>query len=645
MDVHLKELFERFHLQFGSGPGLGPGSGTCLLKTDGISPNFIKSLFRAAAALYRTDPWKRLRPAHLLGIRVGKDSDWPGKKHPFPCVQFVGGDGGDLGFHMFRSENDALTMTGSIDTVKVPNLEVLRVNYEREGLMGLSNRRMVRALSLEASGTDRDRDRDGDGDRYPSVDVAFCTSKGEVRFRNPSVEELRFVYGFMKAVALVHPLLNEDKESVPKWSRLIAFEAFIETVDVEWPPEMARGWDIVAVTVSHPPGQAYDEKGTASTPTPTTKYGNEFVDVKLLNWGGVGMMMLMMMRQCAMCDKEVHSEQLVTCGRCRGLVYCGSACQRQHWKEAHKSSCGLYKAMMEREEELALNIFKFPCSIENPCKWLESVGLHQKGMWRRKCNCCSHCPFGLLPVKGGLSDSWGGLDDEEYPPDIPFHGLIRDGMSTPVLLSSWSEYYNLRSLPLSSPVAAILSYPLTVYYILMALNISSKNLLLKGKEVVVHYLGPQGELDWMPAFAEIGHLLNGLGNLQIVMVGPDVPTELSGTMSGISSRMRVNFVRGLYQEEATYLPSPHLVIALNGGLESYATWGDALDLIKSMNVPSFFTDQTELACSSAKQVLRGAGLHITHPMTPNPFRSPVRNQGPSSNLPSYINCFVLGVNT
>ncbi|KAK9151795.1 hypothetical protein Syun_010104 [Stephania yunnanensis] len=637
MDAHLKDLFDRFHLQFGSGPGLGPGSGTCLLKIDGLSPNFIKSFYRAAAALYRTDPWKRLRPAHLLGIRVGKDSDWPGKKQPFPCAQFVGGDGGDLGFHMFRSQNDALTMTGSIQTVRVPNSEVLRVNYERESLMGLSNRRMVRALSLEAS-----------SDRYPSVDVAYCTSKGEVRFRNPSVEELRFVYGFMKAVALVHPLLVEDKDSAPKWSRFLGFEAFIETVDVEWPPEMARGWDIVAVTLSCPPRQAYEDKGTSaaagSTPTKYSVGGvpkDDIVDLKL-NWGSVGKMM--MMRQCAMCEEEVvHSEELVSCGRCRALVYCGSACQRRHWKEAHKSSCGLYKAMMEREEELALKIFTFPCSIEDPCKWLESVGLHHKGMWRRKCNCYSHCPFGLLPGKGGLSDSWGGIDDEEYPPDIPFHG--QDGMSSPVLLSSWSEFYNLRSLPLSSPVAAILSYPLTVSYILMALNISSKNLLLKGKEVVVHYLGPEGELDWMAAFAEIGHLLNGLGNLQIVMVGPEVPTELSGTMSGISSRMRVNFVRGLYQEEATYLPSPHLVIALNGGLESYATWGGALDLIKSRNVPTFFTDQTELACSSAKQVLRGAGLHITHPMTPNPFRSPVRNHGLSSNLPSYSNCFVLGVNT
>lgn len=149
----------------------------------------------------------------------------------------------------------------------------------------------------------------------------------------------------------------------------------------------------------------------------------------------------------------------------------------------------------------------------------------------------------------------------------------------------------------------------------------------------------------MPAFAEISHLLNGSGNIHIVMVGPEVPTNLSGTTSGISSRVRVNLVRGIYQEEATYLPSPHVIVALNCGLDSHMSWGGALELIKSSSVPAFFTEQSEISCGNAKQVFRGAGLHITHPVTPNPFRSPVKMQGTSSNLPSYSNGFILGVNT
>ncbi|KAK2974809.1 hypothetical protein RJ640_005593 [Escallonia rubra] len=629
MDAHLKNVFARFQEQYGSGPGLGPGSATRLKKVEGANDAVIRSLYRGAAALYRTGPWKRLRPGHLFGVRVGKDTDWSGNKQPFSCVQFIGGDGGDLGFYMFRSENDAKKMMGARETIRVPNVELLRVTYEVESLMFPSHRKLIKTLALEASGNDR----------FPVIDIARCTSSYELKFRNPSFEELRFVYAIMRAISLMHPLLQQDHNSAPKWSRVVCFEPFIETVDVQWPPEMAKGNELVAVTVSHPPGQGYEEKAIAVA---NSTFTNNIEPLKEETSADLNVNLNGILRQCSVCEKQVHGEQSICCNHCRAVNYCSPICQKQDWKETHKSTCGLYKVMMEREEELAMKIFMFSCSAEQPCKWLESLNLHQKGMWRRKCSCYSHCPYGLLPIKGDLWDSWGGLDYNEYPQDTPFP---RDGMSSPILLSGWSEYYNLRSLPFSSAVADILSHALTVYYILTALSISSKNLLLKGKEVIVHYLGPEGELDWMPAFAEISHLLNGMGNIQIVMVGPGVPTNLSGTTSGISSRVRMNLVRGVYQEESTYLPSPHVIVALNCGLECYPTWGGALDLVKSMGVPAFFTDQSEISCANVKQVLRSAGLHITHPVTPNPFRSPVRSHGSSTNFPSYSNCFVLGVNT
>lgn len=630
MDVHLKNLLGRYHEQFGSGPGLGPGSATCLLKVEGISPNFIKSIYKASAALYRTEPWKRLRPNHLLSIGVGKDSDWPNKKQPFPCCQLIGGDGGDLGLHLFRSESDALKMTSPRETLKVPNIEILRVIYEPEELMFLPNKRMVKSLNLEVSGEDR----------YPVVDVARCDSSGVVRFRYPTLEELRFVYGVMRAVLLVHPLLeesyNNNNNNGIKWTKTIDFEPFVETVDVHFPPEMGKSKnnDLVAVTVSYPPGHGYGEK-IRSSPilSPTKLLGHKeeaFVDFKSR--------VSILFRQCIMCDKEVNNDQYIICNHCRGIVYCSALCQKQHWKEVHKSTCGLFKAMMDREDELAMNAFVFPTLVDDPCQWLESLGIHQKGMWRRKCKCYSHLPFGLLQITGEIWDSWGGLEDDEYPRDS------HEGFSTPVVLSGWLEYYNLRYLPLSSPVADILSHPLTIYYILTALNITTKNLLFKGNEVIVHYLGPEGELDWMPAFAELNNLLNGTGNLLIIMIGPSVPNNLSGTSLGISSQVRVNFVKGLYQEQAAYLSLPNVVIGLNCGLEDYSSWGGALDLIKSRGVSAFFTDQTEISCANAKQVIRGAGLRITYPVTPNPFRSPLRKYGASNNLPSYSNGFVLGVN-
>ncbi|MCD7453231.1 hypothetical protein HAX54_020174 [Datura stramonium] len=415
-------------------------------------------------------------------------------------------------------------MTGPRETIRVPNVEVLRVTYELDSVMLPSNKRFVMSLALEVS--------------------------------------------VMKGAALLHLCFSK---------------------------EMAKGNDLVAVTISYPPGRGYQEMYSSSSSS--------------------------------------RPPSILKCQRAETIADVKSnaafALQKQHWKEEHKDVCRLYRAMMEREEELAMKIFTFACSAEQPCKWLESLGIHQKGMWRRKCSCYSHYPYGLLPIPGGLWDSWGGLDENEYPHDSPFHNHFRDGISSSILLSGWLEYYNLRSLPLTSPVADILSHPLTVYYILTALSISSKNLLLKNKEVVLHYLGPEGELDWMTAFAEIGHLLHGMGNIQIIMVGPEVPTNLSGTTSGIGSRVRVNLVRGLYQDEANYLPAPHIIVALNCGLGNYSSWGGALDLINSMKIPAYFTNESELSCLNGKQVLRSAGLHISYPVTPNPFRSPVRIFGNS----------------
>ncbi|KAL1560106.1 hypothetical protein AAHA92_10365 [Salvia divinorum] len=252
MDEHLKNLFGRFREQFGSGPGLGPGSGTCLMKIDGVDPPFIKSLYKAAASLYRTDPWRRLRPGHLFGVKVGKDRDWYGRRQPFPCIQFIGGDGGDLGIHMFRSPEDARKSTGGRETIRVGNVELFRVTYEVESLMFASNKRMIKCLGLESSGEDR----------FPVFDVVRCRPSGELEFRNPTFEELRFCCGVLMAAALVHPLLEEDGGGAPSYARTAAFQPLIETVDVQWPAEFSKGTDLVAVTISHPPNHGYQEKIT-----------------------------------------------------------------------------------------------------------------------------------------------------------------------------------------------------------------------------------------------------------------------------------------------------------------------------------------------------------------------------------------------
>lgn len=622
MDAHLKELFGLFQQQFGSTAGQGAGSGSSLMKIEGISGAFIKAIFRAAAALHRSNPWNRYRSTHMFGIKVGKDSDWHGGKQVFSCFQFVGGAGnGDLGFNAFRSEEDANANGGSSKQIKfVPQNGFLRVVFRSEAEISPANRRMIRTLGLEIAGL---------SNYFPVIDVVYSVSDQLPLFRNPELEELRWLYACMRALVQIHPMLKEnDKHGV--------FEDFIQSVDVQWPADDPKAWEIVSVRISYPPKSGQEQ---VNLPPKLAENSEDYSMDEHVNW--------IVPRQCAMCLKEVQADMAPRCSRCKAVIYCGHPCQKRHWKDAHRSSCELYRAMMEREEELELKVFVFSCLLEHPCKWLDSVGLHKKGMWRRLCKCHHHCPFGLLPPPegGGLAGAWG-VEHGKYPPDSPLPGYIgRESTSSMVLLSGWAEYYGLRSLPLTSPVAALLTFPLTLYHILTALSISAKNLLAKGREVVVHYLGPEGELDWMSAFSEIGHLLCGSGSLHIVMVGPEVPSSLSGSVSAVGNKMKVTLVQGLYQEEAHYLPSPQVIVALNCGLEAYDSWKGALELIKTLGVTAYFTDDSELPCANAKQILRAAGLQISYPVTPNPFRSPLRNQTPSSNLPSFSNGFVFGVNS
>ncbi|KAJ3670439.1 hypothetical protein LUZ60_010763 [Juncus effusus] len=625
MEAQLKDLFSRIHQQFGTGPGLGTGTGTCLLKVNDLSPSFIKSIYKALAAMYRTDPWKRVRPNNLFGFRVGKDSDLSAKRQLYPCAQFIGGDGGDLGIHLFKSEQDGLRVTGLMESKFVPNVEVLRVVFEKEALLFGVNKRMVCSLSLEGSGSEK---------YYPIVDVARCDSKGGgIRFRDPNLEELRYLYAFIKAITLVHPLLQIQEND--KNEKSAKFEAFIETVDVDFPAELAG--EIVAVTISYPPNQTYEEKQSISKFSNSNSSPIKYLEPPKEEEEFLGV------RKCELCEKSIQIDQTLSCARCKSVIYCGPTCQKNHWKEAHKNLCALYKSMMDREEELILKIFKFNFVVENPCKWLESMGLHKKGIWRRICACFNHYPFGLLPINNNDNfEIWGGLDGREIPSN---NTLYKTGNSNPGFLSSWSEYYNIRNLPLSSPVSVILSHPLTIYYILTTLVISTKNRLIKGKDVILHYLGPAVELDWLQTFCEMAHLLNGSGNLKIYMIGPEIPTNLIGLVPNLTNKLRINLVRGLYQDQFTNLPSPHLIIGLNCDLESCSSWNGVIGVIKGINVPAFFTEKSEILCGNAKRVLRKSGLNLSHPVGPNPFRSPLREKMGSNNLPCFSNGFIFGVNT
>nr|CAD1819237.1 unnamed protein product [Ananas comosus var. bracteatus] len=158
MDAHLKPLFALYHEQFGLGPGLGPGPGTCLLSpsSDSAAPPPPRRSSAPLPRRRRAPPHRPLAPApppapprrpRRPRLRLGRQAP------ALPCAHFVGGDGGDLGLHLFRSETDALRIAGARDTKLLPNSELFRVIYQTHSLLSPSNKKMIASLSLESSGT------------------------------------------------------------------------------------------------------------------------------------------------------------------------------------------------------------------------------------------------------------------------------------------------------------------------------------------------------------------------------------------------------------------------------------------------------------------------------------------------------------
>ncbi|KAH7435674.1 hypothetical protein KP509_06G074800 [Ceratopteris richardii] len=238
------------------------------------------------------------------------------------------------------------------------------------------------------------------------------------------------------------------------------------------------------------------------------------------------------------------------------------------------------------------------------------------------------------------------------------------------LLRSWADYYRWRGLPLDSPVAILLHYPLTLYYSLqlMASKIAVNDLLSKGT-LRVHYLGPKQELDQIEIFAELSALF-GIDHIHIDFVGPDVPsfrnlTELqltsfakcsdgdckckSAPNNGVRNflvniKMWKGLYHDVYEELAEGFP-PDIIFAPNAGLAAFSSWIPTLKLIKGLQSPTVFTDFCEeastLACKCIQEVLE---CQLIVPMQINPFRQPMTPSCKVMELPTYSNCFVFGIN-
>ncbi|TVU39210.1 hypothetical protein EJB05_12618, partial [Eragrostis curvula] len=374
------------------------------------------------------------------------------------------------------------------------------------------------------------------------------------------------------------------------------------------------------------------------------------------------------------------------CGICGAVAYCSRAHQILHWR-VHREECERLAKQMSRVDMLSQ--FPFTFSMEPPaqnhafptrCFFLQSMKLHQKGLWKPECTCG--------PEVASLEDlsnaaEWN-LKSSLCPCTEPENHV-------PASLSSWEGYYHWRFLPLDSPVAVLLhwvkSVPLTLYHCLQLSHFQSSRSDLD--TLCIHYLvtdfatfittvfeGPEKELLQLAVFGELRALFPGV-HVHIDLVGPTVPKSRDGEVVSIpryahcsdescccksgsedltSSPVTLKLWKGFYHERyrdimkvfltVTFLlnSNPHLIFAPNAGVAAYPSWMPTIEIIRGAGIPAIFTDFCEEAAHLASCCISSiTGQPLRIPIQVNPFRQPISVDNSALFLPCYSNCFVFGM--
>ncbi|KAL2483402.1 zinc ion binding [Forsythia ovata] len=303
------------------------------------------------------------------------------------------------------------------------------------------------------------------------------------------------------------------------------------------------------------------------------------------------------------------------CSRCRVVAYCSISHQVSHWS-VHKKECERLQQQMKRAHVLSDFPFTYTQEAsekrEVRCSLLIKHGIHRTGMWMCECSCEGSS---TLFNQSRLLEGW----------NLPSALCPCKGLSSPIPeLTSWKDYYEWRCIPLCSPAALLLHWPLTIYW---AIRLATLKSLIPAisNELRIHYLGPEKELLQLSVFGELCALFPGI-RVQMDLVGPAIPQHRDGEKidlytyakcnqidcqckdsvenlsqrvfeddsSAVILRLHAGFYHDRYRDVAKDF-FPHLIIAPNAGIAAYTSWLPTIELIKEIEVPAVFSDYCEEA--------------------------------------------------
>uniref|UniRef100_A0A8C4WMI2 MYND-type domain-containing protein n=1 Tax=Gopherus evgoodei TaxID=1825980 RepID=A0A8C4WMI2_9SAUR len=206
----------------------------------------------------------------------------------------------------------------------------------------------------------------------------------------------------------------------------------------------------------------------------------------------------MRVRACHVCKRHAFQRRLAPCQQCRAVLYCSERCRAADWARspedvAHRAWCPRMARYMARARQLADLPFTFTAEVT-------SDGFNREG---------------FLAARGLTGGYWAHESMLVRAPDYGGGQPQLGGLTPHVPPGSWQEYYAWRGLPLGSPLAVLLSYPLSVYYIVTQLapqHFPELNILNK-QSLRIHIVETGKESDMAPLFwVRGGHRGAGLGS-------------------------------------------------------------------------------------------------------------------------------------
>jgi len=398
-------------------------------------------------------------------------------------------------------------------------------------------------------------------------------------------------------------------------------------------------------------------------------------------------------KHCMMCNKK----GVIICYGCYSVYYCSNKCMNDHYELIHVGSCDIYKIFAKEQRSNAAVVEEFDCggvALHGFCERLKELKL-RKGIWRR-IGCLDKTPFGAFAVKYTNMDSYWGFSrsDRNHAPSFTMIGVIyiqlnrgTNPFSAGIVMMlsqllqgandvwiftlnklvefahylcvahtaetnrgeirSWKDYYLLRKIPPQSPIAHVMSFILTLYYILIKYGKFTKD------TITIHQIGVEIELDLIPLYKELLCLMPGYNFKIIMFAAPnDIMPELLVPFDMKPITLKVDGIKNQINIECQFCEygtkdhgKPDIVVGLNAGFEheSY-NWRSAVRYILDNKIKAVFSNYGNNDVYNAEALVLKQKGKLSFKYELNPFRSPLVELFPASPFTLIRNGLLYGIN-